>query len=206
MRKHLVLGGFCVVLLLAPCLAFAGGGGGIEYVTNPGPDILGSLLPAGSPLLRMPTGTVQAVSGFGYGVTYDGWKIGGFGTFFTTGAPLSLDVPTLGTVTRVIGGFGGIISGGQGRLGPLLFSVNLRLGAGGMGVGYLWYPAGMSPIPVGPGTFALFGSVDAEVGLITFPAMAISAYAGVNGILALGYAIVPVAVPTMGVRITWGSF
>ena len=205
MRKHLALGVCCAVLLAMPCAAFARGGGGIEYMTNPGSDLLGSLAPVGSSLLVLPTGTVQSVSGFGYGVTRGGWKIGGFGTFFST-EPMSVPVPALGTVTRAIGGFGGIISGGQGRLGPFLFSLNMRLGAGGMGVFYDWSPNGMSPLHSGGGTFGLFGSLDAEAGLIVFPAMAISAYAGVEGLLALGYAIVPVATPTMGIRITWGSF
>lgn len=205
MEKRL---GICVLLallLLVPCLAEARGGGGIEYLTNPGTDILGSVgLPDGS-LLVLPTGTVEAVSGFGYGVTRGGWKIGGFGTFFAT-EPMAVSVPYLGTVTRAIGGFGGVISGGQGRLGPLLFALNLRLGAGGMGVAYTWAPVGMDPMPVGAGTFALFGSLDAELGLIMVPAMAVSVYAGVSGLVTLGYAIVPVAVPTMGVRITWGRF
>jgi hypothetical protein len=197
----ILLAGF----LLVPVLAQAAGGGGVEYMTSVGPDVTTSLgLP--SSFVSLPTGAAVGLTGFGYGVTRGGWKIGGFGTFFYTNA-LSLPVAALdGTLTGAIGGFGGIISGGQGRVGPFVLSLNLRLGAGGMGVSYLWETGAPRAITVGGGTFALFGSVDAELGVIIFPAMLVSAYAGVQALVSLPVVVVPLAVPTVGIRVTWGRF
>ena len=190
-------------LLLVPVLAQAAGGGGVEYMTSIGPDVTSSFgLP--SSLVSFPTGAAAAVTGFGYGVTRGGWKIGGFGTFFST-EPLAVPLAPLGTLTGAIGGFGGIISGGQGRVGPFVLSLNMRLGAGGMGVSYLW-ATGAGEVPVVGGTFALFGSLDAELGVIVFPAMLVSAYAGVQALVSLPLAVVPLAVPTAGIRVTWGRF
>jgi hypothetical protein len=162
-------------------------------------------LPDGT-LMPLPTGSTVGLTGFGYGVTRGGWKIGGFGTFFYTGA-LSVPLPALGgTLTGAVGGFGGVISGGQGRLGPLVYALNMRLGAGGMGISYLWTAAVPSPVPVTGGTFALFGSLDAELGLIVVPAMLVSAYAGVQALVTLPIVVIPLAVPTVGIRVTWGRF
>ena len=68
-----------LVAMSAPMVSFANGGGGIEYVTNAGSDVLGKSLFGGS-FVDLPTGSIAAISAFGYGVTIRGWKIGGFGT------------------------------------------------------------------------------------------------------------------------------
>jgi hypothetical protein len=193
------------VLLLLPLVAYAGGGGGIEYLTNPGPEIMNALnLPSGS-LASLPTGTVNSVSLFGYGITRGGWKIGGFGSFFYT-LPIDMTIPEFGyKVTGAAGGFGDIISGGYQRIGPLTLALNLRLGAGGMGIRYVWTDQGQNPFPSSVGTFILHGAVDGELGIILVPAMMVSVFAGVDAIVAMP-AFVPVPVPDIGVRVTWGKF
>ena len=192
-------------LLCVPGLAFAGGGGGIEYITNIGPDVLA--LP-GLPryFLDSPTtGTVIGASGFGYGITRGGWKIGGFGTFFAAG-PFDFEVPYASMVYHgATGAFGGVLSGGFGRVGPFALSLELRLGAGGFVVSGTSTWDG-DPMPSLGGSFAAFGSLDAELGLVVVPAMMLSVYAGVSGFVSLPYLVIPAAAPTMGVRITWGRF
>jgi hypothetical protein len=192
-------------LLCVPSLAFAGGGGGLEYMTNTGPDVL-SFSGVPSWFLASPsTGTVNGVSGFGYGVTRGGFKIGGFGTFFAAG-PFDFPVPWASTVyTNAIGGFGGIITGGYGRLGPFALSLNLRLGSGGFWVSGTSSSHG-SPMPSWSGSGAAFGALDLEAGVVVVPAMMVSVYAGVSGFVSFPYMIIPAAAPTMGVRMTWGRF
>jgi hypothetical protein len=205
MKKPRLLLVSAVLLLAAPFLAQAGGGGGIEYITNIGPDAWGfSGLP--SFVLASPqTGTIIGVSGFGYGTTRGGWKIGGFGTFFATG-PFDFPVPEYGmNYTSALGGFGGVISGGYGRLGPFALSLNLRLGAGGFAVSGV-STRGPEPMPLMSASGAVFGALDLEAGVVLVPAMMVSVYAGASGFLSFPFAIIPAAAPTMGVRLTWGRF
>ncbi len=57
------------------------------------------------------------------------------------------------------------------------------------------------------GTFALFGSVDAELGFIVVPAMLVSVYAGIDAVAPISpFFVALLAVPTFGARITWGRF
>lgn len=193
-----------VAFAMLPGLVYASGGGGIEYLTNVGPDLLPSLaLPGG---VSLPTGSVIGFSGFGYGVTRGGWKIGGFGLFLYTDN-VSVPVPSLSSsVNGAVAGFGGVISGGQARLGPFRLSLNLRLGAGVIGV-RLPYEH-MSPMMMDAGTACLFGSIDGEVGLLFVPAMLVSVYGGLGSIAPIipFYGPVPIASFIAGVRITWGSF
>ena len=158
MRKPLLV----ALALLLPCLAFAGGGGGIEYLSNVGPDLLpGIALPG----VSLQSGSVAGLSGFGYGVTRGGWKIGGFGTFLYSDG-ISVPVPSLHTsAAGAVAGFGGVLSGGQAKLGPFRLSLNLRLGGGGIGVRFP-YPRTDMPMMMDAGTACLVASVDGEVGLL----------------------------------------
>jgi hypothetical protein len=198
MKQLLSTCALAAALACSPVLAYAGGGGGIEYLTNLGSDVLAKIPIPGSALLDVPTGSITGFSAFGYGITWGGWKIGGFATGLYTG-PLSIPVPSLGgNVTGMAGGFGGVISGGHARLGPFSLSLNVRLGAGGLGVQYAQTTTGV---------FSLYGALDAEIGLVFVPAMMISAFAGVHALVPMSYAgIFPFAAPAAGIRITWGSF
>ncbi len=185
MKKVLVI----LACLALPSLAFAYGGGGIEYLANVGPDLLPSL--SSSSLVPLPSGSVSGISAFGYGVTPGGWKIGGFGLLFYTN-DLPVTVPELGRVDSALGWYGGVLSGGQARLGPFRFSLNLRLGAGMAFAD--WMP-----------TASLYGSIDGEVGVLFVPAMLISFYTGVSAIAPFLYnGPVPMGAVVAGVRITWG--
>jgi hypothetical protein len=205
MKKPLISFVMVLALLLVPSVTFARGGGGFEYFINMGSDVLGGVpLPAGL-MTDYVSGTVMGLSGYGYGITRGGWKVGGFGTFFYT-APISESLPAYDmTVTDAIGGIGGVISGGYGRLGPFTFALNTRLGVGGMGVEMIW-PSDEYDWTYWSGAVLLYGSADLEVGMIFVPAMMVSAYAGVQAIVTVSYVMVPVVVPTMGIRITWGRF
>ncbi len=209
-RTYLMSGLFVAALVL-PASLFAGGGGGVEFMTNLGTETLPSLtLPAGK-WLDVPTGSVVGVSGFGYGITRGGGKIGGFGmAIFAPGVSLSIPEDYM-TIHTAGGGIGGLISGGAARIGPFDLSVNLRLGIGGIGVGYLWSDPNLryGPREVSAGTIAFYGSADVELGLIYVPAMMISVYAGASALavpfpIFNGSPIVPSI--TGGLRITWGSF
>lgn len=191
--------------VLTPSLTFARGGGGVEYFTNMGSDLLGSVRLPDALVTDYISGSFMGMSAYGYGITRGGWKIGGFGTFFYS-APISLVMDAYDiTVNQVAGGIGGVISGGHGRLGPFTFALNTRLGAGGVGFESTWDddPYAWS---YWSGAFALYGAADVEVGLVFVPAMMVSAYAGVQALVTVAYAVVPIIVPTMGVRVTWGKF
>jgi hypothetical protein len=205
MKKNAVALVLLMGLLLVPSLAFARGGGGLEYFVNMGSDILGGVTLPDAFMTDYVSGTIMGVSGYGYGINRGGWKIGGFGTFFYT-APLGLDIPAYDTrVISAVGGIGGVISGGHGRLGPFTFALNTRLGAGGMGIELFW-PGGLDGWNYWSGSFLLYGSADVEVGIVFVPAMMVSVYAGVQGIVPIPYVVAACAVPSMGLRITWGAF
>ncbi len=202
MKNTLLVGTLLLSLLAVPPTVGARGGGGVEYFTDLGADLLGGVHPG--LLAPFPTAAIQGLSCFGYGITRGGWKIGGFGTFFFT-LPVSVPIAVLeGTVTGAMGGFGGIISGGHGRWGPCVLAVNTRLGVGGIGVSYVWPSEGGRSIT--DGTMVIYGGADLELGLVAVPAMMVSVHGGVDALVTLPYAVVPVAVPTVGVRLTWGRF
>ena len=194
-----------VAIAVAPVASFANGGGGVEYFTNAGSDLLESALFHGN-VIDMPTGSVTALSAYGFGLTRGGWKIGGFATGFFT-QDFALAIPEGGMiVNRAAGGFGGVISGGEGRFGPIGFAVNTRLGAGGLAVMGSW-TNGPQPSPMMAGVFSLFGSVDAELGIIVVPAMFVSVYAGIDAVVPISpFVVALLAVPAFGARITWGRF
>lgn len=177
MRKSPFFAVILAAFVLTPSLVEARGGGGLEYLTNIGSDAIPQLQSTGGRLLDLPTGTISAISGFGYGVLPGGWKIGGFGIFFYSGE-LSLTIPNLGgPLTRAVGGAGGLISGGYARWGPFGFSLDIRIGAGGMGVSYLGaYSSEFGPMEATDGVFVLYGALKGEIGTIMVPAMMVSLF------------------------------
>ncbi len=198
-RTWLVL----AVFLSLPALAYGGLGVGAEYSTNIGADLLPA--PPGSALQSLPSGSITQLSGFGYWINPGGWRIGGFLMVLIAGN-IGLSVPYSGQpVTSANAGCIGVLSGGQGRLGPFRLSLNLRAGFGGATLGYTDQTTGM-PDAVDVGF--LFAAADGEVGLLLVPAMLVSVYAGVEGIL---FAVSEnpassAAALVAGVRIAWGSF
>lgn len=199
--------GALLLLLVSSIGVSARGGGGVEYVSNFGASALNRMgLPTGG-LLDLPNGTIYGITGFGYGVDRDGWKVGGFGTALFTNE-IWLELPkTDKIVTRMLGGIGGLISGGQGRLGPIILSGNCRIGCGGFAVSTENDPA-FGRLGITAGVVALYGSLDAEIGVEFFPAMMISLFAGVDAFMPLSYevALSLLPVPVAGLRITWGRF
>jgi hypothetical protein len=197
MRNGLIVSALVAASLLVPLAAETKGAGGVEYFSSLDSDIQGVIpLPDGSSM-DFPRGLVAGLSGFGFRFTPDGWKTGGFGTLFVA-------APTKDTTLGAAGGFGGIIVGSYRQLGPFTFALNTRLGAGAIVATFVW-PAAFDPMPVLTGTFALFGSIDAEAGLALAPTMMVSVYAGMNALVTFPWVIAPVAVPTMGIRITFGG-
>lgn len=163
-----------LVLLAAP--AFAGGGGGT---------FMGRLLPY--PRLQNHDLSASMSGGFGYGVSRDGSRIGGFG--------LAIEDAQNGAF---YGGFGGLMSGQQVKLGPAIGSVNLWTG-----VGYL------APQSTGSGSIGYYGELSAELGVVVIPWMQVSAYGGMQVMGRFDrYAWFPDAVyaPVAGIRFAWGSF
>ncbi len=201
--------GASLLLLLAPLAAGAipGGGGGIEYLANFETSALHRIgLPSGA-LIDLPSGTVYGITGFGYRVGRDGWKVGGFGTaIFANG--IRLELPTTNVVlTGMVGGIGGFLTGGQGRLGPIVLSGNCRIGCSGLAVRTENDPA-FGRLGTTAGLVALYGSLDAEIGVQVFPAMMLSLFAGVNAFMPFSHdvAMTILPAPVAGMRITWGRF
>ncbi|MFP4383348.1 MAG: hypothetical protein ACLFSE_04835 [Spirochaetia bacterium] len=131
---------------------------------------------------------VRYRGGYGYGVTDAGHRVGGF----------ALGLHDY-TENRKLGGFGGIITGQQLRLGFLTGSINLWLGVGGLSSReseaiYLAY--------FGEGTF--------ELGIKIFSWLQFSGFAGwqVLGNLFNFEPCNPADPfqPVAGFRVTWGKF
>jgi hypothetical protein len=129
--------------------------------------------------------------GFGYGVTHDGRRIGGFGmAIYSNGDP-----------GRLAGGVGGLIMGQELRLGGLCLATNLWTGIGGLSVnGFGMYP----------GCLIGFAQLDVEAGVAVFPWFQVSVYGGmqVMGNLAPGrpFADALYYSPVIGIRTAWGAF
>ncbi|MBT3272412.1 MAG: hypothetical protein HN368_04600 [Spirochaetales bacterium] len=199
------------LILMAPLSAVAEGGGGFEYIGNAGSDGIPALarLLSGEEWLNVSSGSIAGFGGFGYGVSYYKFKIGGFGFGFLSGGISKVlpiyDVELLG----LAGGFGGLILGTQASAGPIVLALNTRFGAGGISVRQRSHPPSDKLTDYSIGTAALYGNIDAEAGLTINRIMLISVYAGVSGIFAFTFSdppVLPLLVPNFGVRFTWGSF
>jgi hypothetical protein len=129
--------------------------------------------------------------GFGYGVTRDGRRIGGFGlAFYSENDP-----------GRLAGGVGGLITGQEIRLGNVTLAANLWTGIGGLGTRVL----GLEP-----GYLIGFAELNLEAGVAIFRWFQVSAYAGmqVMGNLTPGRPFTQAVYysPVLGLRTAWGSF
>ncbi len=131
--------------------------------------------------------SIQMTGGYGYGVDWDGTKIGGFGMSFNESGS---DSPA--------GGFGGMIFGSYSRLGPFSFSGNALLGVGGLS-----WPQYFPP----EGGVALMTQVDVELGFPIVPWFQVSAYGGMQFLMPLSDRSDRIMrYPVMGLRFTWGDF
>ena len=202
-RPHLLL--LLVFLSGAPSGAGAEGGGGFGILTNISPDLLGGVPWRSGIVLDDTTGTVTAAEIFGYGITSRGWKIGGFGIGYHTDA-LRLSVPAENLlITRSAGGFGGVISGGAGSFGVWAYSFNVRLGAGGLAVEGEWMTPSAGRFVTGE--FAAYGALELELGITIVPAMLVSGFIAVEALVIPAFStLIAAAIPTAGIRITWGAF
>jgi hypothetical protein len=128
---------------------------------------------------------------YGYGVSRDGTRFGGFAISLNSSIPSS----------SFMGGFVGFISGQEVHLGPVIGALNLWTGIGGMRA---------SPVMNTPDCFALFGELDLEVGFAFTRGMELTGYAGVQGITGLvdGQPLFHNVMwaPVLGLRLAFGSF
>jgi hypothetical protein len=176
MKKLLVL----LIAVIPAATLFGLGGGGTFYGTNSAfaDEINNSGFEPMS--LRM-------IGGYGYGVDWDGTKIGGFGMSFVDQ-----------NRDEIAGGFGGMILGSYSRLGPFSFSGNALVGVGGLS-----WPAYFH----GEGGVAAMAQIDIELGLPVLPWFQVSGYGGVQFIMPITAGTDPILrYPVMGLRFTWGDF
>ncbi len=175
---------FLVIGLMAayaPCFALQGVAGGILLgFQQYDPD-----------LANQDMGCVM-IGGFGYGVSSEGVRLGGFGMAALGGegesGPSDLNC-----------GIGGFITGWEFRTGPFVIAVNLWTGLGGAA-----YEAS------DPGGFMIaFGELSAELGLVLTRWMRLVGYMGLQamGNLAPGrpFDELDLYTPVTGIRLSWGS-
>lgn len=137
---------------------------------------------------------IGTAGGFGYGVSEDGQRVGGFGFILYSDKGSR----------QYLGGVGGLITGGQGRFGPLIVGLDLLLGLGG---------AGLSDAADGgnaAGMMLAYGELELSVGLAFTRWMQIAAYAGFQGMANLfpgdAFRSFQYYSPTVGMRLLWGKF
>jgi hypothetical protein len=126
--------------------------------------------------------------GYGYGASRGGSRYGGFG----------LAVEDAGS-DKLIGAFGGVISGHQVRTGPFTLSVNVW-----SGIGYV-----NPDIVLVPGAVGFFAEATGEAGFAILPWMQLSVYAGYQAIGPFDPSMLftnTLYTPVIGSRLTWGSF
>ena len=160
--------------ILPACIATAGGAGGVGFGAQ-----------YFSPAISSASLGMTYIMGFGYGVDYDGSRIGGFG------------MALLAEPNRSAGGVGGMLVGHEWRAGPVVFAFNLLGGVGGVAYG-------------GGGYMLLFGQADLELGAAVLPWMQVVAYAGYqawgNLVPGVPFASAKLFTPVVGVRVSWGGY
>jgi len=175
MKATRILLALALLLVAAPALVMAAPGGaggvgfGVQYVD------LG---------LANRDLALSYITGYGYGVSWNGARIGGFGTAL------------LGSASRTWGGVGGLLTGYELRAGPVEVALNLMGGPGGIGM-------------AGQGFFILFGQADLEVGVAVLPWMQVVFYGGYQawGNMVPGRPLASsLTTPVLGVRLAWGAF
>ena len=129
--------------------------------------------------------------GYGYGVSRDGQRIGGF----------ALSMHAVSSGPSFGAGFVGLITGREVHTGPLMGALNLWMGLGGMSA---------NPVLNTPDCFALFGELDLELGFRFMPATQLTGYAGMQAIVGVvdGQPLFHSVMyaPVLGLRLAWGSF
>lgn len=163
-------------LLISTATAFAGGGGGT---------FVGRLLPY--PELRNQDVMTSVSGGFGYGVSRDGSRVGGFG--------LAIEDERN---EEFYGAFGGLMSGQEVKLGPVIASINLW-----SGVGYL------APRSIGSGSIGYYAELSGEIGALLLPWMQTSVYGGMQitgSFSRFAWFERAAYAPVAGIRFAWGSF
>ncbi len=161
------------LLAVSATVAVAGGAGGVGFS--------GQLYD--TRLSNTDLGVTQ-IGGFGYGVSEDGNRIGGFGTSF------------LSESGDTAGGVGGMVFGHEWRGGPLVFALTLW---GGLGGGAL----------SGGGYMLAYGAAQAELGVWVLPWMQLTAYVGYevlgNVVPGVPFGRALLRTPVLGMRLAWGS-
>lgn len=137
---------------------------------------------------------LSMAGGYGYGAYPDGQRVGGFGLVLYNGK----DSP------RFIGGAGGMLTGGQMRLGPFTVALDLLLGLGAGGATG-WDGSGDTD-----GVMVAYGELDLSVGFTLSRWMQLVAYAGFQGMGSLfpgePFRALSLYSPAIGVRLAWGRF
>jgi hypothetical protein len=128
---------------------------------------------------------------YGYSITRDGQRIGGFALGIRSSAPSA----------EFDAGFVGFITGQEVHFGPVMGAVNLWMGFGGMSA---------SPVLNTPDCFALFGQIELEMGFGFTHGMQLTGYAGMQAIAGVrdGQPLFGnvMYTPVLGLRLAWGSF
>lgn len=149
----------CALALFSGAASAEGAGGLMFGVVEPG--WKSSILPEPS----MPF-DIECIGGFGYGVTSDGFVIGGFGFAF-----MDSEVVSYAAISQkhVAGGVGGLIVG-QRVIGTEFIHLDaaIRLGLGGMGIANLGYSSGDDGLPL-VGYAIFYGEPYLELGVGLLP-------------------------------------
>ena len=172
----------CLLFMTAAPL-FSGGGGGLIYGGH-------FYLPPYANYNLM----ASYFGGLGYGTTWSGQKIGGFGIAILDNSG------SYGGGYSYKGGFGGFLAGQEFSAGPFLFSINLMTGLGGVGANFGSTRA----------FFGMFIEGDVEAGFTFLPWMQVAVFVGFqtisNLIPGLPFFGNLMYTPTFGVKILWGAF
>jgi hypothetical protein len=173
-KKIITLFAIMLLVLVPAALCTAGGIGGVGF----GYQYFDSELSSAN--YGMAT-----IMGYGYGTSWDGSRIGGFG--------MSL----ISTDGDMSGGVGGVVFGHEWRASRLLAAFTMFAGVGGVGEGDAGYMIG-------------FGEADFELGFRFFPWMEAVAYVGYqawgNLIPGPAFGLTAAYTPVFGIRFGWGGF
>jgi hypothetical protein len=168
------------VFLLSLAPAFAGGAGGITS----GYQWFDPSVSSGDYQARF-TGA------YGYGVGYDGRRMGGFGMAFYSDTDPG----------RMVGGIGGLVTGQELRLGNMMLAATLWTGLGGLSAPVY----GMEP-----GHLVGFAELDLEAGIAIFRWFQVSLYGGMQVMSSLApgrpFQDFLYYSPVVGIRTSWGAF
>ncbi len=164
-----------LLLLLSSISTFAGGAGGLYYGNYNNIEQFSN----------NDMGEAYYYGGHGYGTNRDGVRSGGFGMVIVS--ENDNDGEGDGNFHSA---FGGVITGKEVEVGPIVLAANI------------WAGAGYSPVG-----FSGVGELTLDAGLTVLPWMQIQFYGGIQGIAAFrNLTKSSTYTPVVGVRIVWGSF